>query len=133
LWKLLKAPPRLIVSSPANHHQAFLRPHLDEPLHDGFGVVIVTLAVSGNATILLQSRPWDVEARRDYHFPLRAGHAYVLCGDVRNLALHGVLSDGGSERRESLNLRFGIHASEAGGAFSAWEEVERHWPQPAGA
>ena len=33
--------------------------------------------------------------------------------------------------RESLNLRFGLHAADAGQPLSAWDEVERHWPPSA--
>jgi hypothetical protein len=33
--------------------------------------------------------------------------------------------------RESLNLRFGLHAADAAQPLSAWDEVERHWPPSA--
>ena len=120
--------PSLLVAAQPNLHRErhYLRPHLDEPLHDGFGVVIVTVAVKGDASILLAQAPWDAERRRDYFFALRQGQAYALASDARNLCLHGVLADAPS--RESLNLRFGLHDAERGAPFSAWDEVEKHWP-----
>ena len=48
------------------------QPHLDEPLHDGFGIVIVTLAVRGAAHIVLRSQPWDAAREAEYSFPLQA-------------------------------------------------------------
>jgi len=123
--------PQLLVAAQPNLHRghAYLRPHLDEPLHDGFGVVIVTIAIRGDARILLSSRPWDAERRQDYWFELRQGQAYVLASDARNLCLHGVLAE--STTRESLNLRFGLHATSPNAPFSAWDEVEKHWPRDA--
>ena len=49
-----------VVAAQPNLHRgkAYLRPHLDEPLHDGFGVVIVTIAIDGDATI------WSVQPGR---------------------------------------------------------------------
>ena len=35
--------------------------------------------------------------------------------------------------RESLNLRFGLHSAERGAPFSAWDEIEQHWPEAAAA
>ena len=49
--------------------------------------------------------------------------------DVRNTTLLGVLAD--MPARESLNLRFGLHAADAAQPLSAWDEVERHWPPSA--
>jgi len=123
-------PAHLVAAQPNLHRgRAYLRPHLDEPLHDGFGIVIVTVAVRGDASILLTSRPWDAACREEYFFGLRQGQAYALASDARNICLHGVLAD--TPERESLNLRFGLHAASKEGPFSAWEEVERHWPAPA--
>jgi hypothetical protein len=39
-----------------------------------------------------------------------------------------VLADDASATRESLNLRFGLHAKDAGAELAAWDEVQRHWP-----
>ena len=106
------------------------RPHLDEPLNDGFGIVIVTLAIRGSAKILLRrggtsTEELSEEACFDLHATQRQG--YALSGEVRNAWLHGVLAEDGSEARESLNLRFGLHAAGADEEFSAADEVERHW------
>ena len=125
-------PDQLVAAQPNVHGGLrFLPPHLDEPLHDGFGVVIVTVAVAGGGRILLQSRPFDAARRRDYSFQMAEGGAYVLSGDARNTCLHGVLADAGA--RESLNLRFGLHSAERGAPFSAWDEIEQHWPEAAAA
>ena len=66
-----------LVSCQPNLHRgrAYLRPHLDEPLHDGFGIVIVTVAIRGSARILLHERPWDAKRRRERWFRLREGQA----------------------------------------------------------
>ena len=151
-YRHVVTPENLVAAQPNLHNgKRYLRPHLDEPLHDGFGVVIVTVAIVGSARILLRVRPWDPSARSEWWFPLHAREAYALSGESRNVCLHGVLAEAGSEggRRESLNLRFGLHtawrgeheadkphaatrelgssAEAADGGFSAWAEVERHW------
>ena len=127
-------PEQLVAAQPNLHNgKRYLRPHLDEPLHDGFGVVIVTVAVAGRAKIVLRERPAGPDApAREVWFALGAGEAYALSGDARNVYLHGVLGEADEEgaKRESLNLRFGLHAA-AGeeGDFPAWDEVERQWPR----
>ena len=82
---------------------------LDEPLHDSFGVIIVTVSVAGGSRILLQSRP-DAARRRDYASKWRKGarrserraeHVPARCARRR-------------WRRESLNMRFGLHSAERG-------------------
>ena len=126
-YREVMTPMQLIAAQPNLHNgRRYLRPHLDEPMHDGFGVVIVTVAISGAANILIRSRPWDEARRDDLHFPLSPGEAYALSADARNVCLHGVLSDEGVAR-ESLNLRFGLHSAARGGPFSAWEEIDAHW------
>ena len=148
---------QLVAAQPNLHRgKAYLRPHLDEPLHDGFGVLIVTLAIAGDATILIRPKQpreaadaggtedagADVKGaadagvgsgagseRGDVCFPLRRGEGYALSGDARNVCLHGVLADGESAQRESLNLRFGLHAKQRDAEFSAWSEVDRHWEE----
>ena len=120
---------RLVAAQPNLHGgKAFLPPHLDEPLHDGFGIVIVTIAIRGDADILLQTRPWEA-AKKDFRFALQEGQAYMLSGDARNKCLHGVISAEGDGERESLNLRFGLHARERGVAFSALDEIMDHFPE----
>ena len=46
-------PDQLVAAQP-NVHGGLRFYHLDEPLHDGFGVIIVTVAVAGGGRILLQ-------------------------------------------------------------------------------
>ena len=121
---------RLVAAQPNLHAgRRYLRPHLDEPLHDGFGVVIVTVGVRGSGRILLSAWPWDAERREERWFALARGQCYALSGVARNECLHGVMADEGGEERESLNLRFGLHGCAAHPEGpSAHEEVERHWP-----
>ena len=129
---------KLVAAQPNLHRgKAYLRPHLDEPLHDGFGVVIVTIAIDGDATILVRSARKVADesppepAPETFHeccFPLARGEAYALSGDARNICLHGVLANEASAARESLNPT--LWAALEGGRWelSAWEEVQRHWP-----
>lgn len=129
-YRTIVQPHQLIAAQPNLHCGcAYLRPHLDEPLADGFGVVIVTIAVTGAAKILLNVRPWEQAIGSECFFHLREGQLYALSGDARNAALHGVLADDGSEARESLNLRFGLHSARPEDDFSAWKEVESLWPE----
>ena len=66
----------LVAAQPNLHNgRDYLRPHLDEPLHDGFGIVIVTLAIRGCGQIVLRAQPWDETRGRDYSFPLQARDA----------------------------------------------------------
>lgn len=97
----------LVAAQPNIHGgNGYLPPHLDEPLHDGFGIVIMTVAVRGDAHIILQTDSWDSEKKADHCFRLAEEQGYLLSGDSRNKVLHGVLSDENSCHRESLNLRF---------------------------
>ena len=107
-----------------------LAAHLDWPLHEGFGRVIVTVAMRGSATILLIAGDEGDEGKEDdevqqpaWRFHLNQGECYVLSGRARNRCLHAVLADDADGTRESLNLRFGIHSAE-----EAEEEITRFWP-----
>jgi len=104
-----------------------LAAHLDWPLHEGFGRVIVTVAIRGSATILLISGSTvgegDDQVQPAFRFHLREGEAYVLSDNARNKTLHAVLADDVGGTRESLNLRFGIHTDK-----EAEEQITRHWP-----
>lgn len=109
---------QLIAMQPNVHGGSeFLPGHLDWPRHDGFGVVIVTVAVKRGATIFLAG---DQEL---YYFELPEGYAYSLSGDVRNKMTHGVFCFGDGDR-ESFNLRFGLHDHQ-----KAEAEIYRHWPR----
>ena len=95
--------------------------------------MIVTIAIEGSASIIisddtaarlssltaakLHSQTGEAsvdahrhESNRRFHFRLSPGQAYALADDARNKCVHGVLADAGCERRESLNLRFGLHS-----------------------
>lgn len=109
---------QLIAAQPNIHNGRHLLPsHVDHPLKDGFGICIVTIAVHGNASVLIQSKTYKGK------LPLAKGQAYLLSGSVRNQCAHGVLADATSEYRESLNLRFGLHGPKTVSA----EEVLQHW------
>ena len=118
---------QLIAYQPNLHLGArHLAAHLDWPLHEGFGKVIVTIAIRESATILILDGA--TEEQTSYKFKLSPGEAYILSGRVRNECLHAVLAEEGSSTpsssRESLNLRFGIHTTK-----EAHEQVTRHWPE----
>jgi len=115
-----------------------LAAHLDAPLHEGFGKVIVTVAIRESATILLIGKGDDSDDDEDtenedeksdrgkqpaWKFHLKEGEAYVLSGNVRNTCLHAVLADGSGGERQSLNLRFGLHTIK-----EADNDIKRHWP-----
>ena len=93
-----------IAAQPNMHGERLLLPaHWDHPSKDGFGIIIVTVAVKGNATIFFASHD-------ENHFgkiEIQEGEAYMLSGPVRAACTHGVLAT--SPGRESLNLRFGMH------------------------
>ena len=137
-----------VVYQPNLHNGALhLAAHLDWPLHEGFGKVIVTVGMRGSATILLIGADVDKEmgVQPAWSFHLNEGECYVLSGNARNKCLHAVLADcdcgGGSDEesgkaggggsgsrgirlsaRESLNLRFGLHTAE-----EANMEILCHW------
>lgn len=124
----------LVAYQPNLHNGArHLAAHLDWPRHEGFGKVIVTVAIKGGATILLiggtsnQDESSGGEAAQPaWRFHLNEGECYVLSGCARSRCLHAVLADDGEEsvggQRESLNLRFGLHTAEEA------MEVTKFWP-----
>ena len=118
--------------------------HIDSPMNDGFGIVIVTICVHQNADILMLSN----KSNKSWVFNVQEGQTYVLSGDSRNICDHGVICPlekrgrraagdenppnkktrkkrGGSENvgRESLNLRFGIHGSKPGSVLYYLDEM----------
>lgn len=135
----------LVAAQPNLHNGAtYLPAHLDFPRQDGFGVVIVTFGVRGTGTIVLMDDGDDEDEKtksdaveggsgsKSFSFRLNENEAYILCGDARNKCVHGVLcgnrtadqkDEGDMCRRETLNLRYGLHSPEF-----ALEEVDRHWP-----
>ena len=111
----------LMAAQPNLHCGRFLLPpHVDHPLKDGFGILIVTIAIRGDADILLES---EVTAPVFGKLPLEQGQAYILSGNVRNKCTHGVLAGQPSSQRESLNLRFGLHSTSTVPA----SEVLQYW------
>jgi hypothetical protein len=96
----------LIAAQPNLHCGRELLPsHVDHPLKDGFGVVIITISVVGSGKIVLQ----DFTSTKGTTMEVAQGQAYMLAGKARDACAHAVLADPGKEERESLNLRFGLH------------------------
>jgi hypothetical protein len=104
----------------------YLPAHLDWPLHEGFGRVIVTVAIRGNATVLLIAGDTIMvggeELQPAWRFHLQEGECYVLSDRARNRCLHAVVADDGNCMRESLNLRFGLHTEK-----EAKEDITQYW------
>ena len=118
--------------------QLFYAVHLDSPLHDGFGVVIVTVCVHQNAQIILI--PSDDKAIcKPYVFNASEGDVYVLSGAARNIFDHGVICENEKRvtsqqstltkkrqkniGRESLNFRFSLHGNKPGMPFFVGDEI----------
>ena len=59
--------------------------HIDSPLHDGFGIVIVTVCVHQDGQILMLSN----KSKKSWIFDVFEGDTYVLAGDSRNICDHG--------------------------------------------
>lgn len=134
----------LIALQPNLHNDArHLPPHLDFPMHEGFGVVIVTIQMAGPPSIiaLLKGTESDFEVfteeqrEKCWTFPLQVGDCYVLSGDARNVCDHGVLcgssrrSAGADEPRESMNLRFGLHTPAFANKEVYWQFAPRKEPR----
>jgi hypothetical protein len=104
----------------------YLPAHLDWPLHDGFGKVICTVAIRGDASVLLVGRDTVVvggeELQPAWRFYLQEGECYVLSDRARNRCLHSVVADDKNCMRESLNLRFGLHLEK-----EAAESITKYW------
>ena len=116
----------LIAAQPNLHCGRDLLPiHVDHPLKDGFGVIIVTIGMVGSGTLLLQSNHTNESQQKRTTMRVEEGQAYLLSGMARNACAHGVLataSEGG--KRESLNLRFGLHDFDFGlGASSSSSSI----------
>ena len=137
----------LVAIQPNIHNGAdYLPLHVDDPLSDGFGVVIITVALWGTADVVLvdDGEPDEISAiyatsaeqsgcvDNSWAFPLRPGQLYVLSGPARNKCAHGVVvidenvpnnsTSCNCSGRVSLTLRFGIHTKE-----QALNEFNRFW------
>ena len=119
----------LIAAQPNLHNGRELLPmHFDHPLKDGFGVVIVTISITGSSKILLQQ-----DTAGQLAMPLQAGEAYMLADQARDACVHGVLTDVGQDHRESLNLRFGLHDVPIDGSSDvivSASDVLKRWDAP---
>lgn len=117
---------QLVAAQPNLHNGRHLLPsHVDHPTKDGFGILIITIAIRGAATIMLEAAsPTESSSRATFVLPERG--VYMLSGPVRNACLHGVLADEGSDHRESLNLRFGLHGL-VDGKDPPPSDVLQHW------
>ncbi len=114
----------LIAVQPNLHSGRELLPtHVDHPMKDGFGVIIVTIGMVGSGTILLQ----DYMDKQKRTMQVSVGQAYMLSGTVRDACTHGVVAASG--HRESLNLRFGLHDFERGAdhPITLSTDVLRYW------
>jgi hypothetical protein len=121
-----------------------LPPHIDSPLNDGFGVIIVTICVYQSAQILLLSN----ENNKSYLFEGNEGDVYILSGKSRNDYDHGVICELEKRKknkliqsneikikkpknknkymnngRESLNLRFSIHGNKPDLPYYVYDEM----------
>ena len=116
---------QLVAVQPNLHNGAsYLPAHLDFPRNDGFGVIIVTIGIRGSGEIILiDDGDEEEDVTKSYSFDMEEGEAYILCGDARNKCTHGVLCDNKSSRRETLNLRYGLHS-----AKYAHDEIDQYWP-----
>ena len=96
-------------------------------MHDGFGVVIVTIQMAGPQSViaLLKGADSDFditvekEKERCWTFSLNVGDCYILSGDARNVCDHGVLCVGGGRRSHKVDaaresLEFEVWAAYAG-------------------
>lgn len=106
--------------------------HIDHPLNDGFGIVIVTLCISSSATVLILPNHQDAHRAKPRAFDANEGEAYVLSAAARNACDHGIIchlaptrykANTNKSSRESLNLRFGLHSAQPGHAFYAFDEM----------
>ena len=112
----------LVALQPNLHQEAEHLPlHYDTPRNEGFGVVIVTIGMKGNADIVIVDDGDVGQSQKSFRFHVNEGDMYILSGHARNKCLHGVLSRD-CKFRESLNLRFGIHTKQF-----ARSEIDRHW------
>ena len=82
----LLAPANLVALQPNAHAGNRHLPRHHWPRHDGFGVVIITVAVRGAGTVVLENRSGDI-----VRFDLPEGHA-CLAGAARHAWLHGVVA-----------------------------------------
>lgn len=120
---------QLVAAQPNLHNGAnYLPAHLDFPRSDGFGVVIVTVAIQGHGDIILidDGDEGTNDQPVSYSFPMKENECYILCGDARNKYVHGVLCSATKStcQRETLNLRYGLHSPEFARA-----EVDQYWPE----
>mmetsp|Transcript_29962 Transcript_29962/g.45423 ORF Transcript_29962/g.45423 Transcript_29962/m.45423 type:complete len:327 (+) Transcript_29962:50-1030(+) len=118
----------LIAAQPNLHCGRTLLPvHVDHPLKDGFGVVIVTVGIVGSGTILL------IKSAEDTAVKMQApeGYAYMLSDKARDSCSHGVLAHDDDDQRESLNLRFGLHDFAMQGLpLISSQKVLKYWETP---
>ncbi|KAG7354069.1 hypothetical protein IV203_003425 [Nitzschia inconspicua] len=120
--------PEELIAYQINMHNGmrYLPAHLDWPLHEGFGKVIVTVAIRGDADVLLIAGDTIVvggeELQPAWRFHLEQGECYVLSDRARNRCLHAVVANEDNNARESLNLRFGLHTED-----EARHQITKYW------
>ena len=106
-----------IIQLNLHNGELFLPSHYDEVAHDGFGKIIVTVAIKGTADIVIVD--YFKEGKPSYSFSLAEGDLYVLYEHVRTFCTHGVVGTNVTpvlcnlpDRRVSFNLRFKMHRRE---------------------
>jgi hypothetical protein len=99
----------LIAAQPNLHCGRHLLPtHVDHPLKDGFGVVIITVGMAESGTVFMR----DSTNSKGITMEVCKGQAYMLSDKARDSCAHGILASkngGHDSNRESLNLRFSLH------------------------
>lgn len=129
-YKPCVAVDKLMALQPNLHNDTtHLPPHFDDPRHDGFGVVIVTVAVAQTGRVVIDTHD---KPSKVYTFDANEGDLYVLSDAARNTCDHGVLCPPKSRRRapkgpndrgrESLNLRFALHGTKPNQPFFIHDE-----------
>jgi hypothetical protein len=98
------------------HNKAtYLPGHFDTTLHDGHGVVIITIPIEGDADIVLVD--YHQENQPSYVCSVNKPEFYVLSGKCRKLLTHGVICTDNGDRM-SLNIRIDVHTPEQGKAIN---------------
>lgn len=106
-----------------------LNEHMDWPLHDGFGKIILTIAIAESAMILLTKLQHVQGVQPSWKFRLEEGEGYILAGKTRSNFYHGVIAD--TLGRQSLNLRFGLHSLAEGlPIYTRWHKKGVAPPKP---
>lgn len=77
-----------------HNNDPYLPLHIDDCRHDGFGIVIVTVALWGTGDIVIADADdtYEGDTIPSWSFQLVPGQLYTLSGPSRNLYIHGVIA-----------------------------------------